>query len=242
MRDFGVLEQEVRIPEFVDACRAAGFVDVRIKPMSYAVPEFDLTPDQWQNWSRLAASKRPARAMEKIGCGVVELLGAGKQTALFEEAFAIGLVRMLRQVVDHHPVIVASKSAIVARSRVIWAARIDLGEIARRARAGQPFHTTAVLTNTGSTTWRNATASGAGHVSLGIQLLAADGRLVDRDYQRVPLPAPVEPGEQTTVTFDCRLPDEPGDWQLKFDLVAEGVTWFETAGSQAPVRRVVVEP
>jgi hypothetical protein len=98
------------------------------------------------------------------------------------------------------------------------------------------------LTNTGSTTWRIDTPSSAGRVSLGIQVLAADGRLVDRDYQRVPLNASVAPGEQTTVAFDCRLPDAPGDWQLKFDLVAEGVTWFEAVGSQAAVRTFVVEP
>jgi SAM-dependent methyltransferase len=242
MRDFGVLEQEVRIPEFVEACRAAGFADVRIKPMSYAVPEFDLTPDQWQNWSALAGSKRPARAMQKIGRGVAELLGAGKQTTLFEEAFAIGLVRMLRQVVDHHPVIVASKSAVSARVRATWMARIDLGEMPTRGKGGQPFRATAVLTNTGSTTWGSTAASGTGHVSLGIQVLAADGRLVDRDHQRVPLPVTVAPSEQTAVTFDCRIPDAPGDWQLKFDLVAEGVTWFEAVGSPAPVRPFVVEP
>jgi ubiquinone/menaquinone biosynthesis C-methylase UbiE len=34
-RDFGVLEQEVLIVDFVDACRAAGFADVRLDHASH---------------------------------------------------------------------------------------------------------------------------------------------------------------------------------------------------------------
>src|SRR4030095_13580622 len=83
MRDFGVLEQDILIPRFVAACYDAGFRDVRIKPIAYAIPEFDLTPDDWQNWSRLADSRRPMRALRKIGRGIAELVGAGKKTMLF---------------------------------------------------------------------------------------------------------------------------------------------------------------
>ena len=34
MRDFGILEQEVIIPDFARACHEAGFRDVRLKPLS----------------------------------------------------------------------------------------------------------------------------------------------------------------------------------------------------------------
>src|SRR6266508_1253574 len=47
MRDFGVLEQDVLIADFARACREAGFRDVRIKTLSYAIPAFDLTPEEW---------------------------------------------------------------------------------------------------------------------------------------------------------------------------------------------------
>jgi hypothetical protein len=36
------------------------------------------------------------------------------------------------------------------------------------------------------------------------------------------------------------MPAQPGAYHLKFDLVAEGVTWFEPAGSQPLLHRIVV--
>ena len=65
MRDFGVLEQEILVDDFMRACRDAGFADVRVKPLSYVVPGFDLTIDDWQAWTRLASSKRPTRVLAK---------------------------------------------------------------------------------------------------------------------------------------------------------------------------------
>jgi hypothetical protein len=160
---------------------------------------------------------------------------------LFEEAFAIRLVRMLRQVVDHHPVIVASKSAIGVTAAATWSARIDVGDVATRISPGEPLRGTAVLTNVGSKPWQANVAGGIGQVSLGLQVLDAGGRLVDRDFHRVPLPRSLAPGEQAAITFECRLAQPPGRWQIKFDLVAEGVTWFETAGSGTVVRDVVID-
>jgi hypothetical protein len=68
-------------------------------------------------------------------------------------------------------------------------------------------------------------------VTLGIQLLDAGGRLLVRDYHRVPLPHDVPPGGAVSLAFACPQPREPGDYRLKLDMVAEGVAWFETTGS-----------
>jgi hypothetical protein len=43
-----------------------------------------------------------------------------------------------------------------------------------------------------------------------------------------------------TVEFVCPAPEQPGSYMLKFDLVAEGVTWFETTGSPAAATRLTV--
>jgi hypothetical protein len=72
-------------------------------------------------------------------------------------------------------------------------------------------------------------------------LLDGSMRLVARDHHRVPLPRVVEPGAAVTLTFECPLPSEPGQYGLKLDLVAEGITWFEIAGSGAVSRVVNVE-
>jgi len=42
------------------------------------------------------------------------------------------------------------------------------------------------------------------------------------------------------VTLACPAPAEPGAYQFKIDMVAEGVTWFEAAGSTAPALPVQV--
>lgn len=52
-----------------------------------------------------------------------------------------------------------------------------------------------------------------------------------RDHHRVALPGDVAPGTSIDVSFTCPAPDSPRTYLLKFDLVAEGVTWFEAAGS-----------
>jgi hypothetical protein len=61
----GVLEQDIIIAEFARACRDAGFRDVRIKTLAYTAPAADLTPEEWQMWSRRAGRKQPFRALEK---------------------------------------------------------------------------------------------------------------------------------------------------------------------------------
>ena len=68
-----------------------------------------------------------------------------------------------------------------------------------------------------------------------MQLLDEAGRLVSRDHHRVPLMRRVLPGEAIDLAIDCPAPAERGARQVKFDLVAEGVTWFEPTGSSPAV-------
>jgi ubiquinone/menaquinone biosynthesis C-methylase UbiE len=107
--EFGVTEQDILVAEFLELCRAAGSSIARIKPMSYAIPQFELTGEQWTAWNRLARSKRPVRALRKMWLAALEIVGAGKRGALFEEALSRDLVRLLRGAMEDHPVIVATK-------------------------------------------------------------------------------------------------------------------------------------
>jgi hypothetical protein len=93
----------------------------------------------------------------------------------------------------------------------------------------------ATITNRGTATWHPSSRSGVGHVAVGVQLLDREGRLLARDHYRVALPRSVEPGQAVVVTCQCPSPSEPGAYRFKVDLVAEGVTWFEAAGSSAVV-------
>ena len=96
-QDYGVLEQEVLIEPFIEMCRAAGFVQVHVCPIAYIIPEFELSLDEWRAWRRLPRTKRPFRAAEKMWRAALELVGAGKKSILFEEAFAMRLVRLFQR-------------------------------------------------------------------------------------------------------------------------------------------------
>jgi SAM-dependent methyltransferase len=240
VRDFGVLEQEVLVPELFDACWEAGFHDVRLKPMSYSLPEFDLSLREWHAWSRTARSKRPMRALGKMRRAMAEFFGLGKQGALFEDAFGITAVRVLRGAMEAHPVVVAAKAPQALSSKSTYAAAIAVEPGADRAPAGRPISFRVRLKNVGAATWRARDPRDVGHVTLGIQVLDAEQRLLARDHQRVALPHDVRPRETIVLSFDCQAPSTPGTYHLKFDLVAEGVTWFEATGSRPAARRLDV--
>lgn len=239
-RDFGVMEQEVLIEPFMAMCSAAGFKDVRICPISYVIPEFELTLEDWRRWTRLPRVKRPLRAAQKMWRAALEFVGTGKSSVLFEEAFAMRLVRLLQQPVEEHPFILAAKRHVPRRAAHPYRATIEMQGLPARAITGQPLATAIVVRNDGSARWRAKTDTGVGQVSIGIQLLDNASRVVARDFARARLDADVVPGESRSIRALFNAPTEPGEYLLKIDLVAEGVTWFEPTGSQVETRRLVV--
>ena len=96
------------------------------------------------------------------------------------------------------------------------------------------------LRNAGSNTWRRG---GANPVRLGFHWLA-DGRPVllkpEQDI-RTPLPNDVAPQGEVTLNAQVAAPAEAGSLILKWDLVEEGVTWFEDRGSKPLSLAVTVE-
>lgn len=238
-QDFGVLEQDIHIDAFMAACEAAGFSHVFVCPITYTIPEFELTRDEWRKWQRLPRTKRPWRALDKLRRALLELVGAAKGSILFEEAFAMRLVRLLQVPVEEHPFIIAAKSAERRRYRARYSATIHVEQLAERAAAGETVTASIVLTNHGSEPWRSQAAT-TGQVRLGVQLLDREGRVMERDFARVELPHDVAPGESASLRAAFAAPAHAGGYLVKFDLVAEGVAWFEPSGTRAPTRRLVI--
>ena len=108
--EFGVTEQEIVATDFMRLCAEAGFADVRIKPVAYAIPWFDLDGDGWAAWGRAAQSKRPLRALSKMWLAFLEIFGLGKTGPLAEAALVRDLARLLRNAMEDHPIIVAQTS------------------------------------------------------------------------------------------------------------------------------------
>jgi SAM-dependent methyltransferase len=102
---------------------------------------------------------------------------------------------------------------------------------------GERARVTVRLENRDDTRW--LAGEGGGWTRLGGHL-HKDGELVDLDWLRVALPCDISKND--AVTLDITLPamSEPGIYDVVFDLVIEGRTWFEAHGSNTASVRVVV--
>jgi hypothetical protein len=77
-------------------------------------------------------------------------------------------------------------------------------------------------------------------VRLGAQLCGPDGAVINRDYERAWLPGTLAGGASTKVPLTFTAPQRPGRYALKFDLVAEGIDWFEACGSPTTTKTLFV--
>jgi 2-polyprenyl-3-methyl-5-hydroxy-6-metoxy-1,4-benzoquinol methylase/glycosyltransferase involved in cell wall biosynthesis len=88
-----------------------------------------------------------------------------------------------------------------------------------------------VVENTGDTLWLTGTAERAGACMLGVRLYDEAGALVSERHGTPPLPRALAPGESAALKFELKVPQAPGLYTLKLDMVAQHVCWFEERGS-----------
>jgi hypothetical protein len=108
------------------------------------------------------------------------------------------------------------------------------------ARAGQPLAVRTRVHNLSTRSFPAQATYGRRLVRLGAQLCGADGTLINRDFARAWLPQPLGPGDRTDIAIEIPTPREPGRYALKFDLVSEGIDWFERCGSETTIKPLVV--
>jgi hypothetical protein len=60
------------------------------------------------------------------------------------------------------------------------------------------------------------------------------------DFARADLPRHLQPGQDVDIMLQLPALAEPGRYTLKFDLVNEGVDWFERCGSKTTTRTLWV--
>jgi hypothetical protein len=104
------------------------------------------------------------------------------------------------------------------------------------ARAGRPVHVRTRVHNLCARPFPARATYGRRLVRLGAQLCSPDGALIDRDYARAWLPSSLEPGGHADIPIDLVAPPTRGRYALKFDLVSEGIDWFEACGSETMSR------
>ena len=123
-------------------------------------------------------------------------------------------------------------------------ARIDVRTLVPRVpllgRAGRTLRVRTRVHNLSNRAFPAHTASGRRLIRLGAQLCDAEGALIDRDFARAWLPDNLPPGEQANVAIEIPVLPQRGRYALKFDLVCEGIDWFERCGSETTTRPLVV--
>ena len=103
---------------------------------------------------------------------------------------------------------------------------------------GEPFTDRLRITNTGQVVWKAKGRRFGGQVTCGVKVHASDGALIREDLGRTPLPHDVPPGASLTLPVTIAGVLAPGRYELRYDLVVEGVTWFEFQGAE-PARRAL---
>jgi len=107
-------------------------------------------------------------------------------------------------------------------------------------RAGKPLQIRTRVRNLSTRPFPAQATYGRRLVRLGAQLCSADGAMLNRDYARAWLPQTLGPGARADVAIEVPAPEQPGRYALKFDLVSEGIDWFEKCGSQTTMKTLIV--
>lgn len=135
-----------------------------------------------------------------------------------------------------------------------WFSKLGASTVSRRVTAGSTWQATyslpasspvvgepgarlivpVTLTNSSSFAWS------PGDVSLAYHVHDIRGGLVRWDGARTKLPAQVAPGATVTIDAVLELPDLPGGYVVRWDLVFEGVAWFSDRGVPAEALGAVV--
>ena len=110
-------------------------------------------------------------------------------------------------------------------------------QVSTLAASGSTQTVPITLTNTGNFLWP---AAGANPVHLGYHWIDAAGNAAVWDGVRSNFATDVAPGAAQTLQAIVQVPQTPGTYTLKWDLVQEGISWFSGKGVPTFNQAVVV--
>ncbi len=113
-----------------------------------------------------------------------------------------------------------------------FSARIRVLSSPIRAQAAQSTPVRVKVKNIGGALWPDRTHSGRRLIRLGAQLFDPDRKMIELNYARAFLPHPLVAHKSVVLNIELPPLNRTGEFWLKFDMVSEGVDWFEPAGSK----------
>jgi SAM-dependent methyltransferase len=214
MEESGVLERDIVLSDIYDKALRVGFREVTIRPMPHP-NSVDFTYLKWQRFLN-------------------NMPGVGEE-----------YLQNVRNCVEQGNPIFALHKGLTERQRDsrkpgLLRARIKVVEAPDTVMCGSEMIFKFTVKNIGDTLWLSENRKFGGYVTLGVKLLAGDRRTIDDKLKRAPLPRDIKPGESVEVSTRLGAPLEKGKHILKFDMVCEEITWFESAGSEPAFVQVEV--
>jgi SAM-dependent methyltransferase len=207
MREEGILEKNVSLPALRQLAFAAGFTHVRVVPLRSPTDYvFDYT-----------ATGADTRALEQM----------------WSDTLRHGPREHVRCVLHKGSEPPADSLLPAPKLAGRLGARITAENAPATVLTGTAFTVTLRIANTGSVVWRAKGRRFGGQVTCGLKVFGAQGELLREDLGRTPLLHDVAPGEEVTLESHIDGVLSPGHYDLRFDMVVEGVTWFELQGSPA---------
>lgn len=116
---------------------------------------------------------------------------------------------------------------------------IDIAESEFETSPAEPLFVDVTIWNNGYAQWLTENVYGVGVVKLGTHLYDEKGNLLSLDFSRHSFDTNVVPNQKVHTRASLQFP-WPGTFTVAFDLVSEGVCWFEIMGSQPKNIRVRV--
>ena len=214
MREEGVIEKSVSLPLVRRLAMDAGFSRMRVVPLrSSVVYAFD--------YSATSDDDLPFRQM-------------------WEETLRLGPGEHARFVLhkgDDPPAdTLLPAHQLVGRLE----AHIVPHQVSATVPSGQSFTDRLRIRNTGSVAWKARGRRFGGQVTLGLKVCDARDEVLREDLGRTPLPRDVAPGDEIEIEMTVAGSLPSGHYGLRYDMVVEGVTWFEFHGSPCARRSLEI--
>jgi len=137
--------------------------------------------------------------------------------------------RGVYSVAQAKPLPEASPQIVVAQTAPIYGVEWGSHNTPSSLGTGLQIPVTITLTNTGSLTWPK---DGDNAVYLSYHWLDSAWQVVVWDGLRTTLPKDVSTGQSVTLSASLKAPSTVGNYNLRWDLVRENVTWFSYEGTQ----------